>query len=73
MVSKGRLHGDFISLAQEIKMNALTVLLSSFLFLLSGVWIEACRSEQPYLFGCSFLAECVWRCGQLGLPGHPLV
>lgn len=30
MVSKGRLHGDFISLAQEMKMNAVNVLCSPF-------------------------------------------
>lgn len=31
MVSKERLHGDFISLVQEIKMNELNALLSPFL------------------------------------------
>jgi len=34
VVSKGRLHGDFIFLAQEIKINGLKILLSSLL----AVW-----------------------------------
>lgn len=62
MVSEGSLHGDFISLAQEIKMSAMNVLCSPFFGSLDCELRHAGVNKPTCLVAHSLQGVCgVWR------------